>query len=82
MIAKKFLFAALATVSLAACAGGMNVESASSDSVTIRNSPDRAGDAATQANSECDKFGKKARLRSTHSESANNNLTIFDCIPK
>ena len=78
----RFLVAVLAAASLAGCAGGMNVESANSDTVTIRHSPDRGGDAEDKANSECDKFGKKAHLRSQHSDSRNESLAIFDCVAK
>jgi ABC-type glycerol-3-phosphate transport system substrate-binding protein len=69
-------FAALA---LASCAGGMRVESASSDAVTIRHSPDR--DASAQALRECQNFGKKARLRSNHSDATTDQLSIYDCVP-
>jgi hypothetical protein len=82
MTISRLLLAALTTASLAACAGSMSVVSASSDAVTIRHAPDRAGDADRQANSECDRFGKKGRLRSRHPESTNETFAIFDCIPK
>jgi hypothetical protein len=68
-----------ASIALTACAGGLKVESASSDAVTIRHSADR--DASAQATHECQNFGKKARLRSTHSDATSDQLSIYDCVP-
>jgi hypothetical protein len=76
----RFVYVVLAAVSLVGCAGGLEVVSASSDAVTIRASPDRDTDSA--ANSECDKFGKKARQRSRHTESTNQNFVIYDCVAR
>jgi hypothetical protein len=70
--------AGLSTLALASCAGGMRVESASSDAVTIRHSVDRNAD--SEATTQCQNFGKKARLRSTHSDSTTEQLSIYDCV--
>ena len=72
--------AGFAALALAACAGGSHVESASSDAVTVRHSVDSGSDAGSQALTECQKFGKKARLRSTHSDSTTDQLSIYDCV--
>src|SRR3954466_8525061 len=61
--------AGFAAVALAACHGQMQVVSASSDAVTIRHTPDAGSAAERQAWAECQRFGKKERLRSSHSES-------------
>jgi ABC-type glycerol-3-phosphate transport system substrate-binding protein len=73
--------AAFASLVLAACAGGLHVVSASSDAVTIRHSPDRNSDAESRAMTECQNFGKKARLRSSHSDASTERFSIFDCVP-
>jgi len=70
-----------AAIALAACHGHMQVVSASSDAVTIRHTPDAGGEAQRQALSECQRYGKKDRLRSSHSEGTNETFTIWDCVP-
>jgi hypothetical protein len=69
-----------ASLALASCAGGSRVESASSDAVTVRHSVDSGSDASSQATRECQNFGKKARLRSTHSDSTSSQVSIYDCV--
>jgi hypothetical protein len=73
--------AGFAALALAACAGGSHVESASSDAITVRHSVDSSSDAASQAAKECQNFGKKARLRSSHSDATTDQLSIYDCVP-
>ena len=73
--------AGLSAAALAGCHGQMQVVSANSDAVTIRHTPDAGGAAERQALAECQRYGKKERLRSTHSESTNESFTIWDCVP-
>jgi hypothetical protein len=73
--------AGFAALALASCAGGSHVESASSDAVTVRHSTDSSSDALAQATHECQNFGKKARLRSSHSDATTQQLSIYDCVP-
>ena len=73
--------AGFAALALASCAGGSHVESASSDAVTVRHSVDSSSEAQAQATHECQNFGKKARLRSNHTDSTTDQLSIYDCVP-
>lgn len=73
--------AGFAAAALAACHGNMQVVSANSDAVTIRHTPDAGGAAERQALNECQRYGKKEKLRSSHSEATNESLTIWDCVP-
>jgi hypothetical protein len=74
---------AVATLSLglAACAGPVEVVSASTDAVTVRHTADSGGEAERQAVNNCSRFGKRARLRSNHSEQGGGQVfTIYDCV--
>jgi hypothetical protein len=75
--------AALLATGLAACAGGMNVQSASTDAVTIEHSVDRKSDATAQAEQLCGNYGKRARFRVSHDQPQNGyQYSIYDCIAR
>lgn len=69
-----------AALALSACAGNVNVTSAGSDGVTVRHAAGYESYASAEANDQCNVFGKKARLRSSHSEGGDR-FAIYDCVP-
>ncbi|MBI3709147.1 MAG: hypothetical protein HY246_15935 [Proteobacteria bacterium] len=73
---------ALAAFGLGACAGGLEEVAETSDVVTLEHSPDRASDADDLAQSRCGNYGKKAKLRAVHNQTAFERLTIYDCVPR
>jgi hypothetical protein len=81
-----FLMISLALIALGitACAGGVQVVAATSDSVMLKHSADASGQAAREAENQCSSFAKKARLRSTHDDpgGAGPRQSIYDCVPR
>ena len=74
---------ALIALGLTACAGGVQVVSASSDAVMLKHSSDSGGEAARQAQDVCNNYGKKARFRTTHDDmGGGQRQTIYDCVPQ
>jgi len=64
---------------LAGCTGGMNVESATTDAVTIHYMEGRKDAADAEAAKQCSAFGKRAKFRNTHDES-NKKWAVYDCV--
>jgi hypothetical protein len=80
-----FLMVSIALIALGvtACAGGVQVVSATSDSVMLKHSADSGGEAGRRAESECNNFSKKARFRTTHDDmGGGQRQTIYDCVPR
>jgi hypothetical protein len=77
----RFAMAGFCTLALAACGGRMQVVSANSDAVTIRHTADAAGAAEREALNQCQRYGKKERLRSHHTDSTTETFSIWDCVP-
>jgi len=80
-----FLMVSIALIALGvtACAGGVQVVSATSDSVMLKHSADSGGEAGRRAESECSNFSKKARFRTTHDDmGGGQRQTIYDCVPR
>ncbi len=64
---------------LAGCTGGMNVQSANTDAVTIQYMEGRKDAADAEANKQCSAFGKRAKFRNTH-DASNKKWAIYDCV--
>jgi hypothetical protein len=71
---------ALTSLTLAACAGPVQVVGANTDSVTLRHSADAGGAAQNEAVNRCAQYNKRAQLRTTHDDNGQK-LTIYNCIP-
>ena len=72
---------AAATMTLAACAGPVEVVSANSQVVTLRHSADAGYKAEHYAQDYCHRYNKVAHWRSSTPEPTNQEFTIYDCVP-
>lgn len=74
---------ALIALGITACAGGVQVVSATSDSVMLKHTADAGGQAAREADNQCSNFAKKARLRASHdARGGGQRESIYDCVPR
>lgn len=64
---------------LAGCTGGMTVNSATTDAVTIHYVEGGKDAADREADKQCSNFGKRARFRNTRDDSAGK-WGIYDCV--
>jgi ABC-type glycerol-3-phosphate transport system substrate-binding protein len=69
-----------AAVMLAACAGEPRVDSSTTDVVTVKYFEGNAGAAESKARDECNRYGKRARLRNTTGQGTGDRMAIYDCI--
>lgn len=67
-------------IALAGCGNSVEMVSAGSDGVTLRHLAGYEGSATNEANNQCNVYGKKARLRSSHDDSGRR-FAIYDCVP-
>lgn len=77
---RKFLVVTAMAIGVAACGGAVETVSAGSDGVTMRHVSGYEGAAGNQAQAECNNYGKKARLRSSHDDGGRR-FAIYDCVP-
>ncbi len=72
---------ALTSAALTACAGPVEVMSASTDAVTVRHTADAGGSAQTEAVNRCAQYNKRAQLRNTQDDGNGRKVAIYNCIP-
>jgi hypothetical protein len=80
-----FLMISLALIALGitACAGSVQVVSASSDAVMLKHTADSSGAAAREAENLCGNYSKKARFRTSHDDmGGGQRQSIYDCVPR
>lgn len=70
----------VAGVALAACSMEPRVASSTTDVVTVKYFGDEYDAAERQAREECDRYAKRAKLRTVSSGSSGERMAIFDCV--
>ncbi len=66
-------------LALAGCTGGLTVDSANTDAVTIYYPEGQRAAADSEAEKQCSNFRKRAKFRNTRDES-NRKWAIYDCV--
>lgn len=76
----RLILSAVALTALAACSSDPRVRSSTTDAVTIAYPDGHQRRADERASDECNRYGKRARLRNVRDDADGWKMAIYDCV--
>lgn len=70
----------VAALVLAGCSMGPEIKSSTTDAVTLTYYEGQAADGERKAAEECNRYGKRAKLRGVHDATPGAKMAIYDCV--